>query len=31
MYKLRGFPFEPLDDPVIEPLGGPGPGPGNPT
>jgi hypothetical protein len=31
MNKLKGFPFEPLDDPGVEPLGGPGMGPGNPT
>ena len=31
MNKLKGFPFEPLDDPGVGPLGGPGPGPGNPT
>jgi hypothetical protein len=32
MKQLKGFPFEPVIDPGIEPCGegGPGAGPGNP-
>jgi hypothetical protein len=30
MKELKGWPFEPLGDPV-NPCGGPGAGPGNPT
>ena len=29
MQELKGWPFEPLDG-EVDPLGGEGPGPGNP-